>query len=630
MVPATLGPSIDWSTEAWHSALWILKAYGVTVLCLALLVAAVARRTEWGRQFGRITGGYFVGRRSLRVWLMLAAMLLSVVVAVRLTVLVSYYTNDLFTALQLAFQGSDAGIGQFWDALLVYAILATLFVTRFFVDLYLTQRFLISWRRWLTHRMLDDWLGGHAYYRGRFVRDGAGGVDNPDQRIQADVDIVTTGSAEPNNPAHGANHILLFGAIEALLTVASFGVILWNLSGPLDIVGVVIPRALFWIVLGYVLVATIVAFWVGRPLIDLSFTNERRNAGFRYAMIRLKEAAAGVGLYRGERAERRDLDTRLDGVLGNYRAWLNRMMLFLGWNVSVSQAINPLPYIVQAQRLFASEISFGDVMQSATAFHAIHDGLSFFRLSYDSFAGFRAALLRLDGLLDADRRARAMPTGQRICAADGAVRLAGVQVRTPSGRVLVHDLELTVGPGETLLITGRSGVGKTTLLESLAGLWPYTSGEVALPPAVMFAPQVPYLPLGTLRSVVSYPEPAGAFADEQLQRALAAVALPHLLLALGDTGDWAATLSPGEQQRIAFARILLHRPDVVFLDEATAALDEGLELMLYRLLRTELPGTGLVSVSHRGSVAALHRRCLELTGDGHWRTGEPAGVTDAP
>ena len=422
MVPATLGPSIDWSTEAWHSALWILKAYGVTVLCLALLVAAVARRTEWGRQFGRITGGYFVGRRSLRVWLMLAAMLLSVVVAVRLTVLVSYYTNDLFTALQLAFQGSDAGIGQFWDALLVYAILATLFVTRFFVDLYLTQRFLISWRRWLTHRMLDDWLGGHAYYRGRFVRDGAGGVDNPDQRIQADVDIVTTGSAEPNNPAHGANHILLFGAIEALLTVASFGVILWNLSGPLDIVGVVIPRALFWIVLGYVLVATIVAFWVGRPLIDLSFTNERRNAGFRYAMIRLKEAAAGVGLYRGERAERRDLDTRLDGVLGNYRAWLNRMMLFLGWNVSVSQAINPLPYIVQAQRLFASEISFGDVMQSATAFHAIHDGLSFFRLSYDSFAGFRAALLRLDGLLDADRRARAMPTGQRICAADGAVR----------------------------------------------------------------------------------------------------------------------------------------------------------------------------------------------------------------
>ena len=291
MVPATLGPSIDWSTEAWHSALWILKAYGVTVLCLALLVAAVARRTEWGRQFGRITGGYFVGRRSLRVWLMLAAMLLSVVVAVRLTVLVSYYTNDLFTALQLAFQGSDAGIGQFWDALLVYAILATLFVTRFFVDLYLTQRFLISWRRWLTHRMLDDWLGGHAYYRGRFVRDGAGGVDNPDQRIQADVDIVTTGSAEPNNPAHGANHILLFGAIEALLTVASFGVILWNLSGPLDIVGVVIPRALFWIVLGYVLVATIVV--LGGPSAHRSEFHQR--AAQRRIPVRHDPAQGGGG-----------------------------------------------------------------------------------------------------------------------------------------------------------------------------------------------------------------------------------------------------------------------------------------------------------------------------------------------
>lgn len=622
METATLGPSIDWSAEPGHSALWILKAFVITALCLALVISVLARRTEWGRQFVRITGRFFTGRGSVRVWLVLGALLLSTIVAVRLSVLISYYTNDLFTSLQIAFQGSGSdaslkaeGITQFWNALLIYLVLALLFMARYFADLYLTQRFLIRWRLWLTRRVLDDWLDGHAYYRGRFVRNP---VDNPDQRVQADVDIVTTGSADPNNPAHGSNHILLFGAIESMLTVASFGIILWNLSGPLDLLGVVIPRALFWIVIVYVLAATIVAFWIGRPLIRLSFLNELRNAGFRYAMIRLKDAAAGVGLYRGEAAERRALDERLGGVLANYRNWLNRMMLFLGWNVSMSQAINPLPYVVQAQRLFSQQISFGDVMQSATAFHAIHDGLSFFRTSYDAFAGFRAALIRLDGLLDTNRRARSMPSVDHLSASDGGVCLRDVEVRTPDGRQLVEALDLTLEPGETLLVTGPSGVGKTVLLHSLAGLWPYTSGQVHYPANCMFVPQVPYLPQGTLRAVVSYPEDPTAFGDDDLQRALVQVALPQLVLQLGDTREWTAILSPGEQQRIAFARIVLQRPAVVCLDESTSALDEGLELMLYQLLQSELPDVTLVSVSHRRTVHRFHRRQLRLLGDGRW------------
>lgn len=623
MDTATLGPSIDWSTEFGRSALWILEAFGVTAACLAIVIAVVARRTEWGRQFVRITGSFFTGRGSAPVWLVLGTLLLSTIIAVRLSVLISYYTNDLFTSLQMAFQGSGTGddslkadgISHFWDALLVYLVLAVLFMTRYFADLYLTQRFLIRWRLWLTRHVLDDWLTGHAYFRGRFVRDA---VDNPDQRIQADVDIVTTGSAEENNPAHGSNHILLFGAIESMLTVASFGVILWNLSGPLNLLGIVIPRALFWTVIVYVLAATVVAFWIGRPLIRLSFRNEVRNAGFRFAMIRLKEAAAGVGLYRGEPAERRGLDERLVGVIGNYRNWLNRMMLFLGWNVSMSQAINPLPYVVQAQRLFSSEISFGDVMQSATAFHAIHDGLSFFRTSYDAFAGFRAALIRLDGLLDANRRARAMPGIDYVPPADDVVRLHGVEVRTPDGRRLVDRLNLTLESGATLLVTGQSGVGKSVLLQSVAGLWPYTSGRAQYPLNSMFIPQVPYLPLGTLRTVVAYPHDRAGFSDDAIQRVLLQVALPQLVLQLGDTRDWAAILSPGEQQRIAFARVLLHRPPLVCLDESTSALDEGLELTLYQLLQSELPDTTVVSVSHRRTVHRFHEHRLDLLGDGRW------------
>lgn len=623
MDTATLGPSIDWSTEFGHSALWVLEAFGITAACLAVIIAVVTRRTQWGRQFVRITGPFFTGRAGVQVWLLVGTLLLSTVIAVRISVLISYYTNDLFTALQMAFQGSgtddDAlkadGIAHFWDALLIYLVLALLFMARYFADLYLTQRFLIRWRLWLTRHVLDDWLDGHAYFRGRFLRDA---VDNPDQRIQADVDIVTTGSADPNNPAHGSNHILLFGAIESMLTVASFGVILWNLSGPLNLLGIVIPRALFWTVIVYVLAATVVAFWIGRPLIRLSFRNELRNAGFRFAMMRLKEAAAGVGLYRGEPAERRQLEERLGGVIGNYRRWLNRMMLFLGWNVSMSQAINPLPYVVQAQRLFSQQISFGDVMQSATAFHAIHDGLSFFRTSYDTFAGFRAALIRLDGLLDANRRARAMPGIDYVPATDDGVRLRGVEVRTPDGRRLVDGLDLTLEPGATLLVTGQSGVGKSVLLQSLAGLWPYTSGHAQYPLNCMFIPQVPYLPLGTLRAVVAYPHDREMFGDEAIQRALLQVALPHLVLQLGDTRDWAAILSPGEQQRIAFARVLLQRPPMVCLDESTSALDEGLELTLYQLLRAELPETTLVSVSHRRTVHRFHEQRLDLLGDGRW------------
>jgi putative ATP-binding cassette transporter len=466
---------------------------------------------------------------------------------------------------------------------------------------------------------VDDWLGGYAYYRGQLT---VTPVDNPDQRIQQDIDIVTAATGAPNVPSHGSGSTLLFGAVESVLGVASFGVIMWHLSGSLTIFDVTLPRALFWIVIAYVVVATVVAFWIGRPLIRLSFLNEFRNASFRYAMIRVKEAASAVGLYRGEDAERQQLTGRLAAVIANYRNWLNRMVVFLGFNLSVSQAINPLPYIVQAQRLFAQQISFGDVMQSAAAFTAIHDALSFFRNAYDAFASYRAALIRLDGLLSMNERTRAMPQLLIADSVGSAVHLEDVDVRTPDGRTLIHALELQLDAGESVVVTGPSGCGKTTLLESLAGLWPHASGLVRFPidvRQVMFVSQLPYIPLGDLRAVTSYPRPDGEIDDGRIQQALLKVALPHLVIRINEIKDWAKVLSVGEQQRIAFARILLVRPKVVFLDESTSAMDEGLELMLYRLIREELPESILVSVSHRETVEQHHERQLELLGDGSWR-----------
>jgi putative ATP-binding cassette transporter len=512
-----------------------------------------------------------------------------------------------------------------------FSVLATLFIVRLLVDIYLTQRFIIAWRMWLTGRMTDDWLDGKAYYRDLFIDDT---IDNPDQRIQQDVDIFTAGvGATPNIPSNETANTLLFGAVRAVVSVVSFAAILWNLSGPLDAFGLTLPRAMFWIVIVFVLISTVVAFWLGRPLIWLNFNNEKLNAAFRYALVRLRDAAEAVGFYRGEEVERTQLWGRFVPIIGNYRRFVRRTILFNGWNWSVTQAIVPLPWIIQAPRLFAGQIAFGDVTQTASAFGEINDSLSFFRNNYDAFAAFRAAIIRLHGLVDANAKGRDLPAVLTWPTEDGSVEFDGVEVRTPDGDPLVDQLDVRLESGQSLVITGQSGVGKTTLLRSLAELWPYASGTLRCPDgdnATMFLSQLPYVPLGTLRTVVCYPNAPTDVSDATLQETLIKVALAPLSDRLDEIRDWAKVLSPGEQQRVAFARILLTKPKAVFLDESTSALDEGLEHALYGLLRNELPECVVVSVSHRPAVERFHEQQLELLGGGPWRLGavskEPAPV----
>jgi vitamin B12/bleomycin/antimicrobial peptide transport system ATP-binding/permease protein len=340
-----------------------------------------------------------------------------------------------------------------------------------------------------------------------------------------------------------------------------------------------------------------------------------------------------VGFYRGERIERTQLWRRFTPIIGNYRRFVRRTILFNGWNWSVSQAIVPLPWVIQAPRLFAGQIDFGDVSQTATAFGNINDSLSFFRNNYDAFAAFRAAIIRLHGLVDANARGRALPTVLVKPSEDVTVELANIEVRTPAGDQLIDSLDVQLDNGATLVITGRSGAGKTTLLRSLAELWPYASGTLCRPAgenATMFLSQLPYVPLGALRGVVCYPNSPDDVPESTLRDTLTKVALAPLCDRLDEERDWARVLSPGEQQRIAFARILLTKPKAVFLDEATSALDEGLEFALYQLLRSELPDCVVVSVSHRRAVEQHHERQLELLGGGQWRLApvdqQPAGV----
>lgn len=633
----TFTPSRDWGHELVPSLIWIAEAWAITAVVTLIALVLLAKFTVWGRQYWRITGEYFKGRNSVVVWAWLALLLLMTMISVRLNVLLSYQGNDLMEALQMAFtatgQGDQAGrriaISGFYTSLIIFGILATIYVSRIMLDIYLTQRFIIRWRTWLTQKLTGDWLADRAYYRARFTDTN---TDNPDQRIQLDVDVFTTGmGALPNQPQASAGNTLLFGAIDSVSTVVSFVPILWGLSGPLTMFGVTLNHALFWVAFIYVFFATVIAFWIGRPLIRLSFRNEATNAAFRYALVRLRDAAEAVGFYRGENAERRLLSGRFMDIIDNYRAYVRRTIGLTGWNLSLSQLLSPLPLLVQAQRLFRGEITFGDVSQSSSAFGSIADSLSFFRNAYDQFASYRAAIIRLHGLVETNEDARQMPSVDTVPSTNGSLELTRVEVRTPSGAQLVDPLSLKLEPGDTLAVTGRSGSGKTTLLRSLAQMWPYTSGTVRRPMEgheTMFLSQMPYVPLGDLRTVVSYPSECFDIPDEVLERTLAKVALSHLTSRLNEDADWAKVLSPGEQQRVAFARILLTQPKVVFLDEATSALDEGLEYAVYDLVRTELPDTILVSVSHRPSVDRYHDQHLELLGGGEWRLGRVEDVDD--
>ncbi|MBV9722677.1 MAG: ABC transporter ATP-binding protein/permease, partial [Mycobacterium sp.] len=468
-------------------------------------------------------------------------------------------------------------------------------------------------------------------YRGRFIDNT---IDNPDQRIQQDIDVLTAGvGGTPNMPSNGTSAVLLFGAVQSVLSVVSFTAILWNLSGTLTLFGVSIPKAMFWILIVYMLVATILGFWIGRPLIRLSFRNELTNAAFRYALVRVRDAAEAIGFYRGESAERVQLRRRFQPIIDNYLRYVNRTVGWYGFNVSMTQLIDPLPWVLQAPRLFAGQIKFGAVTQTQRAFNNISDGLSFFRNYYDQFASYRAAILRLHGLVVADEKARDLPELLVRPSVDGAVDVEGVEVRTPNGDQLIDSLDLHLSGGDALVITGPSGSGKTTLLRSLAQLWPYGSGTLRCPDGpnqTMFLSQLPYVPLGDLRAVVCYPSPEGDIPDSTLREVLVKVMLPHLVDLLDEELDWVKVLSPGEQQRVAFARVLLTKPKAVFVDEATSAMDEGLELTMYQLLRNELPDTVLVSVSHRSTVEPHHQQRLRLLGDGQWQLGridkQPAGV----
>ncbi|MFM7689291.1 MAG: ABC transporter ATP-binding protein/permease, partial [Alphaproteobacteria bacterium] len=457
------------------------------------------------------------------------------------------------------------------------------------------------WRRWLTDIYLAQWLSDRAYYRMALTDPY---TDNPDQRIADDARLFVEDTLS-----------LGIGLLNSIVTLGSFILVLWSLSGPVTILGVEIPGYMVWVALIYALLGTWLAHLIGRPLIALNFSQQRLEADFRYALVRLRENTEGIALYGGEADEKRGLTQRFSKLMVNWWEIMRATKRLTFFTAGYGQVASIFPIVVAAPAYFAGRLPLGGLIQTSSAFGQVQGALSWFVDNYRKLTEWRATVERLTGFTQAVAKARA--TGEGPKAAKGATEglaLRDVTLTLPDGRVLVNAARMDVTPGEAVLINGPSGSGKSTLFRAIAGIWPFGSGAISLPQdaRALFLPQRPYLPLGTLKRAVCYPEDEARFSDADVVAALDEAGLGHLAPRLADSDSWGQRLSGGEQQRLSFARAFLLRPDWLFLDEATASLDPKAEEELHERLKRALPKLTMLSIAHRPAVARLHDRVLRM------------------
>jgi vitamin B12/bleomycin/antimicrobial peptide transport system ATP-binding/permease protein len=548
-------------------------------------------------------------------WGLLLAVVALTLGMVYLTVLLNQWNNAFYTALQ------DKNLVAFRGQLLRVTYLICIFIFLAVYQVYLNQMLEIRWRRWLTDRYLRAWLSDGAYYRMQLVtRD----TDNPDQRIAEDVQLLA---------AHTLG--LFTGGLRAIVTLVTFVAILWGLSGTFTVslggFSFTVPGYMVWVALLYAIGGTWVTDWLGRPLVGLNFDRQRYEADFRFSLVRFRENTEGVALYHGEADEFRTFRERFEGVVGNWWGIMRRQKRMTYFTSGYGLGAWIVPSIVAAPRYFRGELGLGGLMQTTQAFQQVQDALSFFIQSYKEIAAWCAVIERLAGFERALQHVHQQSSAggiRRVGGRPTELIVKGVDLFRPDGQPLLANITLTLRRGETVLLGGASGSGKSTLVRAIAGIWPFGRGEIQLPQdgRVLFLPQRPYLPIGTLRDVVSYPMPASGVDDKMLREALEAVGLTELAGRLDEVGHWALQLSPGEQQRIAFARALVQKPDWLFLDEATSALDEATETFLYRLARERLPDAMMFSIGHRATLDTFHTRRLmvELGVNG------PATIVEIP
>lgn len=555
----------------------------------------------------RIAAPYF---RSEDKWAgrgLLAAVIAIELSLVGINVLLNSWNNRFYNALQEKnWEGFVREIG-------IFCVLATFYIALSVYQLYLNQWLQIRWRRWMTRRYLGEWLHDANHYRMQLLGDAA---DNPDQRIADDVKLFVDQTLG-----------IGVGLLSSVVTLASFVVILWGLSAasPLTISGhaFLIPGYLVWGALVYAIFGTALTQWIGSPLVNLSFEQQQFEADFRFNLVRVRENSEQIALLRGESAERGRLSDRFGRVVDNWYAIMSRTKRLTAFTASYSQAAVVFPYILVAPAYFADKIQLGGMMQTASAFSSVQQSLSFFVSAYRTLAEWRSVVARLSGFEMSIDSAVAQTTRadsiQVVASTAGdAIDLKQLTVSLPNGAPLVTANGFQLRGHQRTLVTGPSGAGKSTLFRAVAGIWPFGSGSIAIPAkaTLMMLPQRPYFPVGSLKAAIVYPAESSAFNSDRVREVLAAVGLPQLVPQLDEEAHWNRMLSLGEQQRLGLARALLHAPQYLFLDEATASLDEASEAKLYHLVEQRLPGTTIVSIGHRSTLEAFHQRRVDLKRDG--------------
>lgn len=562
-------------------------------------------KKNWFKRFWSLARPFWVSEEKWpAIGLLVAVIALSLGV-VYLSVQFTNWRGPFYRSLQ------SYDVNAFWAQTRWFALLATCWIFVLVYQAYLQQMLEIRWRRWLTAYMIDRWLTNKTYYLWQLEQQV---TDNPDQRISEDIKSFVTLSLG-----------LTLGALRELINLVSFIVILWGISGPLNlpavtlggvlIPAITIPAYMVWACLLYAFGGSWLIHQIGKALFGLNFEQQKVEANFRFSLVRLRENAESVALSRGEKAENRGLTTRFSDVYANFWAIMNRQKQLVFTRAIYNQTAIIFPLLVAAPRYFAKQIDLGVLMQINSSFNEVRESISFFIDSYLKIAEFGAVILRLDGFADSIQAAqeRAPRTTEHIHRNDfvaSGLTLKNVSLALPGNQPLLDGISFHVKPGESLLVSGPSGIGKSTLFRAISGIWPYWDGKIEMPASMhgMVLPQKPYLPVDTLRAALTYPELPTAYTEEEVLGLMTLCKLDHLAKRLDDIENWAQVLSPGEQQRVAFVRVFLHKPDWLFLDEATSALDESMQKAVYEALRLRLPGLTVISIAHRASLRDLHQR----------------------
>ena len=568
---------------------------------------ALVRSTT--RKVWALTVPYFRSEERWKARGLLLAIVLLNLGAVYMLVQINEWNRLFYDALEKRDQP------VFWTQLARFTYLAFGYIVIAVYRFYLTQLLEMRWRAWMTAHYLERWLSGKAFYRMELARFSPGAVapDNPDQRIQEDLNLFTTYTVS-----------LSMGLLNALVTLASFVGILWGLSGGFSFSAggstYEIAGFMVWAAVAYCVAGSVITHYIGRPQIPLNFMQQRYEADFRHHMVRVREYSEAIALDKGEPVERGHLDTRFSRVLANYLRLIRAQKNLIWFTNFFGQAAVVFPFIVAAPRFFSGAIQLGELMQIASAFGRVQDSLSWFVDNYSSLAAWRATTDRLTSF---EESLSIQSATQGATVSDGSSSLAtsDLALALPDGSGLMSAMTLRVDPGDAVLIKGPSGSGKSTLFRAIGGIWPFARGRVELPDDLMCIPQNPYFPDGRLRDAVAYPEPAERYGDDAIRQALVDALLPQLVDRLDDEDAWTQKLSGGERQRLAIARVLLKNPRWLLADEATSALDTQAEESLYGTLLARLKKVNgaLVSIAHRPALEAFHNRRWEI------EPGTPAG-----